>query len=390
MTTNKLIRLVQISFLSIVLFMASCSDENIENSETDIVQAEVVKKYFGDKLLFVTEDENGNFFADDMMFTPKQLTDSPNQPLLDKSPDTELDDKLSLASYATKWPDGVVVYKLGNMSSALRGELQKAMDEWTSKTNVRFKKHTNESYYVTIQETNKTCAGCGFASIGVNGTRGTCNFGPKASASLIAHELGHTLGFLHEQTRPDRDQYVKVLFENIQSGKEGNFKKTNNALQTTKQFDMKSIMMYHPYAFTKTRGVPTIVDVKTGQPYKGAQQNISSLDIEGTNKVYPNTTDPDPDPDPDDICKGVDEWVSGKRYYVGDKVTYRGYLYEADYTKWNRIGKCGTSEPEDKCKGVKAWSGDANYNPGDQVTYNGTLYTLTKEKRWRNDGKCGS
>ena len=36
---------------------------------------------------------------------------------------------------------------------------------------------------------------------------------------IIMHELLHTLGFFHEQSRSDRDSYIVVNTNNIQTGK---------------------------------------------------------------------------------------------------------------------------------------------------------------------------
>lgn len=63
----------------------------------------------------------------------------------------------------------------------------------------------------------------------------------------IMHEFLHALGFYHEQSRGDRDEFVLVNFTNIEPGYENNFEKlqenvTIDHLGTP--YDYGSVMHY--------------------------------------------------------------------------------------------------------------------------------------------------
>uniref|UniRef100_A0AC35GCL0 Metalloendopeptidase n=1 Tax=Panagrolaimus sp. PS1159 TaxID=55785 RepID=A0AC35GCL0_9BILA len=63
---------------------------------------------------------------------------------------------------------------------------------------------------------------------------------------VIAHEVAHALGFWHEQSRPDRDYYVKVRWENIDRDSKGQFLKEQPADVDNGgvPYDLGSIMHY--------------------------------------------------------------------------------------------------------------------------------------------------
>jgi hypothetical protein len=48
----------------------------------------------------------------------------------------------------------------------------------------------------------------------------------------IIHEFLHAVGFFHMQSATERDEYVQIVWELIQSGTEGNFVKYNDTTIT--------------------------------------------------------------------------------------------------------------------------------------------------------------
>merc|ERR1719203_1840901 len=63
------------------------------------------------------------------------------------------------------------------------------------------------------------------------------------SVGTTMHELGHALGMGHEQARPDRDQYVTINWDHIESGVENNFDIAPKG-DTSRPYDILSLMHY--------------------------------------------------------------------------------------------------------------------------------------------------
>lgn len=102
------------------------------------------------------------------------------------------------------------------------------------------------------------------------------------------HEMMHALGFYHEHTRPDRDDYITILRENVRKGKWGNFdKRTPETTSADFAYDYGSIMHYGPYFFSKSkkRKKTTILPKKPGTKI-GQRSMLSKVDCMKLNQKF--------------------------------------------------------------------------------------------------------
>lgn len=101
------------------------------------------------------------------------------------------------------------------------------------------------------------------------------------------HELLHALGFMHEQNREERDGFVFIRSQNIETGREGNFAKAKKGDTTGfgVGYDYGSVLHYSPVAFSKN-GQPTIEAKMKTSDVMGQRERLSRKDIEKINKMY--------------------------------------------------------------------------------------------------------
>ncbi|KAL2093942.1 hypothetical protein ACEWY4_011254 [Coilia grayii] len=190
-------------------------------------------------------------------------------------------------SSSCMWPmsgDGrvYVPYVIANQYSDRElAVIERGLQSFSSSTCIRFFPRYNERDYIHIQSLN----GC-YSSVGRRGNSQTLSLSRSGCVyyDTVQHELLHALGFNHEQTRSDRDNHIRVLLENVISGKEHNFRKINTLNQGT-PYDYNSIMHYHRYAFSKNNQ-PTLVPIPDPNVEIGMATEMSYNDILRVNRLY--------------------------------------------------------------------------------------------------------
>ncbi|XP_078355010.1 high choriolytic enzyme 1-like [Oculina patagonica] len=158
---------------------------------------------------------------------------------------------------------------------------RKAVKQFNKRTCIRFEEKTDKDKdYIEIVKGS----GC-WAQIGRRSGRQQLSLGKGCDTRGRAiHEIMHAIGFLHEQSREDRDQHVVVLYQNIPEARRSEFA-TYDQDTGNLPYDFHSIMHYDNKFFSKN-GENTIEARIDPKMRLGQSSGFSALDVVRINMLY--------------------------------------------------------------------------------------------------------
>lgn len=153
-----------------------------------------------------------------------------------------------------------------------------AMQEICNSTCVRFRPYQeSDRNWIELTSDHNGC----WSSVGMKSGGQIVNLGSAKclSRGVIMHELMHVCGFFHQQSASERDQFIKIHWENIRRGREHNFQKYNESAISNYNvsYDYESIMHYSARAFSRN-GQPTIEPI--------VRKKLYAKSFEAINKIF--------------------------------------------------------------------------------------------------------
>ncbi|KAL3892156.1 hypothetical protein ACJMK2_004390 [Sinanodonta woodiana] len=175
----------------------------------------------------------------------------------------------------------------GTHDKSEQQEIQNAMKIWSEETCIEFKE-TNLFNGTGIVYTNEK--GCwSYVGRQSSDAQQIVSIGSGCyQTGTIEHEIGHVIGFWHEHARPDRDDHITIINDNIKNDSKSNFvyESWRSILTYDIPYDVGSLMHYGSETFSKN-GLRTI---ETKDPLMqrvlGQRYELSFYDVKLANLAY--------------------------------------------------------------------------------------------------------
>ncbi|SDE45779.1 Astacin (Peptidase family M12A) [Dyadobacter soli] len=297
--------LVRTGMLCAAFYITSCREMTPENSVTTQPEAAIGRQaaevaypgeagiqkkgtFRGNEITY-TEIDGKSVFDGDIILSPEQLGQTGNARTQ------------ALMKLFTVWKNGRVPYSI-DASISNKTPILEAIAELEATTPVRFVERRGQlpglgNYPVLRSDfvTFKRARGYS-SSVGKIGGEQYITLPIDASKGGVLHEIGHTVGLLHEHTRPDRDISIKVNLANVSDADVPNLAKVpDNGYDPMPygSFDFGSIMMLDSWAYSKNgQPVMTRLDNKT---FTVQRAHLSTNDISAIINLYSNVIAGKPD-----------------------------------------------------------------------------------------------
>lgn len=161
----------------------------------------------------------------------------------------------------------------------------KAIKEYHKKTCIQFRPYQKSDLNWVVFRSNGS--GC-WSSVGMQSEGQTVNLQSPGCVKhgVVIHELLHALGFYHQQSASNRDDYVRILWENIEPGHEHNFNKYNDSVVTSYgvEYDYGSVMHYGAKAFSKNN--ESTIEALQPNVTLGQRKGLSEKDVIKLEQMY--------------------------------------------------------------------------------------------------------